>query len=194
MAHADFPMKGQRTQVKQEPGNVSVPSHRFCRYCCGIVAARCSPVGSNLRLSIKVRSLTRLTSWAGRSDQSDGVGADDLSGEFPVSDTARPVLPLIGESQGRRSDPPRIGDRNPFKAGGRLFEGSEGFDPDHELPPDLCAWRVSKPGDHPYVPGMTVRSAIALAGGFTPGKPDFRRSDPPRIRIQGFGVEHSEAG
>jgi polysaccharide export outer membrane protein len=27
---------------------------------------------------------------------------------------------------------------------------------------------VTKPGDHPYVPGMTVRSAIALAGGFTP--------------------------
>jgi protein involved in polysaccharide export with SLBB domain len=29
-----------------------------------------------------------------------------------------------------------------------------------------AAWY--KPGDHPYVPGMTVRSAIALAGGFTP--------------------------
>ncbi len=94
-------------------------------------------------------------------------GHEDLSGEFEVKGTGHVSLPLIRE----------------VKAAGltiRQFEQAviEALKPDFLLNPrvsvDVLNYRpfyiigeVKRPGSYPYVNGMTVVNAIALAGGYT---------------------------
>ena len=94
-------------------------------------------------------------------------GHEDLSGEFEVKGTGHVSLPLIRE----------------VKAAGltlRQFEQAviDSLKPDFLLNPrvsvDVLNYRpfyiigeVKRPGSYPYVNGMTVVNAIALAGGYT---------------------------
>ena len=94
-------------------------------------------------------------------------GHEDLSGEFEVKGSGHVSLPLIRE----------------VKATGltlRQFEQAviDSLKPDFLLNPrvsvDVLNYRpfyiigeVKRPGSYPYVNGMTVVNAIALAGGYT---------------------------
>ena len=94
-------------------------------------------------------------------------GHEDLSGEFEVKGTGHVSLPLIRE----------------VKAAGltlRQFEQAviDALKPDFLINPrvsvDVLNYRpfyiigeVKRPGSYPYVNGMTVVNAIALAGGYT---------------------------
>lgn len=94
-------------------------------------------------------------------------GHEDLSGEFEVKGSGHVSLPLIRE----------------VKAAGltlRQFEQAviDSLKPDFLLNPrvsvDVLNYRpfyiigeVKRPGSYPYVNGMTVVNAIALAGGYT---------------------------
>lgn len=94
-------------------------------------------------------------------------GHEDLSGEFSVGSTGNISLPLIGT----------------VKAGGRTIPQLEKAIHDKLYPDYLKNPRVSvevlnfrpfyiigevkKPGSYPFVSGMTVVNAVALAGGFT---------------------------
>lgn len=94
-------------------------------------------------------------------------GHEDLSGEFEVKGSGHVSLPLIRE----------------VKAQGltlREFEQAviDALKPDYLLNPrvsvDVLNYRpfyiigeVKRPGSYPYVNGMTVVNAIALAGGYT---------------------------
>jgi polysaccharide export outer membrane protein len=95
-------------------------------------------------------------------------GEDATTGEFRINETGAIALPLIGSvhAAGLSSDAlaARISEalvhRNLLHAPSVVVE--------------VTAWRpifvlgeVSKPGQYPYQPGMTVVTAAAVAGGFT---------------------------
>lgn len=104
-------------------------------------------------------------------------GHEDLSGEFEVDGTGRISLPLI---------------RDVAAEGRSLLELEEiitaKLSPDYLKEPRVSAevlnyrpfyiiGEVSEPGSYPYVNGMTVINAVAVAGGFT------YRARKGRIRI-----------
>jgi len=94
-------------------------------------------------------------------------GESDLSGQFTVDDGGHVRLPLIGQ----------------VDAAGRTlhqFEGdvaaklSQGYLKNPRVSVEVTNYRpffiigeVNKPGEYPYVNGMNVLNAVALAGGFT---------------------------
>lgn len=94
-------------------------------------------------------------------------GEADLSGDYEVGSTGVISLPLVG-------DIPAAG------ATARSFEQavrtklSQGYLRDPRVSAQVANYRpffilgeVTKPGSYPYVNGMTVVNAIALAGGYT---------------------------
>src|ERR1700722_7378594 len=95
-------------------------------------------------------------------------GEDNLTGEFRVNDSGSIALPLIGAvhaagltSQGLEG-----------AVGGALERGNLVRNPSVAV--EIIAYRpiyvlgeVNKPGQYPYQPGMTVVTAVAVAGGFT---------------------------
>ncbi len=107
----------------------------------------------------------------------------DLSGEFEVDDTGAVSLPLIGQV--------RAGDKTL-----REFEESikeqlrQGYLKDPRVSVQVLNYRpfyiigqVNEPGEYPYVNGMNVLNAIALAGGYTP------RGNTFKVRITRDGQE-----
>lgn len=94
-------------------------------------------------------------------------GEGDLSGEYEVGSTGIVAMPLIGD----------------IRAAGqslRSFEQlvrsklSEGYLRDPRVNAQIVNYRpffilgeVAKPGSYPYVNGMNVLNAVALAGGYT---------------------------
>jgi len=94
-------------------------------------------------------------------------GETDLSGEYEVGSTGVVALPLIGDipvaNQSIRA----------FEQAVRS-KLSEGYLRDPRVSAQVINYRpffilgeVSKPGSYPYVNGMTVINAVALAGGYT---------------------------
>lgn len=94
-------------------------------------------------------------------------GHPDISGEFDVDGTGAVTFPLLGQVQ----------------AAGRTVAAlketvADRLDEDYIVDPrvsvEVLTYRpfyvlgqVERPGSYPYQPGMTVRQAIALAGGYT---------------------------
>jgi|SRR5690242_4514442 protein involved in polysaccharide export with SLBB domain len=95
-------------------------------------------------------------------------GEKDLSGDFDVNDQGEVTLPLIGAV--------RIAGRSVGDAE-NLITSAYGknylVNPHVNLQvmnyrPFFILGEVKNPGSYPYVNGMTVVNAIALAGGYTP--------------------------
>lgn len=96
------------------------------------------------------------------------VGDESLTGEFRVGDSGRIALPMLG-SMPAAGLPPAVLE----KAIARKLIGA-GLERDPSVSVEVTAYRpifvlgeVNKPGQFAYQPGMTVLSAVALAGGFT---------------------------
>jgi protein involved in polysaccharide export with SLBB domain len=105
-------------------------------------------------------------------------GEKDLSGDFDVNDQGVVALPLIG----------------PVQVAGKTINEVEAiitqkYGKDYLVNPrvnvEVLNYRpfyilgeVQKPGSYPYVGGMTVLNAVALAGGYTP------RADRGDIKIK----------
>ena len=96
------------------------------------------------------------------------VGGDQVSGEYQVDDAGNVALPLLG----------------PVHAAGRTSSGlaeavaaalkTRALYRDPSVVAEVRTYRpvyilgeVTKPGAYPYVPGMTVLTAVSIAGGFT---------------------------
>ncbi len=94
-------------------------------------------------------------------------GEADLSGEYEVSSTGVISLPLIGNIPVARHT---VHDFEQAVAS----KLSEGYLRDPRVSAQVINYRpffilgeVSKPGSYPYVNGMTIINAVALAGGYT---------------------------
>jgi polysaccharide export outer membrane protein len=95
-------------------------------------------------------------------------GEDSLTGEFRVSDSGLIALPLIGGMRASGLSPDVLATR----VGEALVKANLLRAP--SVSAEVIAYRpifvlgeVSKPGQYPYQPGMTVVTAAAVAGGFT---------------------------
>ncbi len=94
-------------------------------------------------------------------------GEDDLSGEFQVDGSGTVRLPLIGQvTAAGRSVRDFEGDVTAKLADGYLRSPRVSVEVTNYRPFFILG-EVNKPGEYPYVNGMNVVTAVALAGGYT---------------------------
>jgi polysaccharide export outer membrane protein len=136
----------------------------------GLPLVCCSPAGSDLPL-LDQRPVSDTSYLLGPGDQLRVTvyGSEDLSDEIPVADSGMAVLPLIGPVKAAGATPRQLEEAVRAK----LINDGYLNDPNVTIQilnfrPIYVLGEVRRPGDHSYVPGMTVRAAVALAGGFTP--------------------------
>ncbi|PXA84214.1 polysaccharide biosynthesis protein [Nostoc sp. 3335mG] len=93
---------------------------------------------------------------------------DGLSGEFPVNPAGKVALPLIG-------DVPALGATTVDLGKAIRARLADGYLVDPRVSVEIASYRpyfvlgeVRTPGQYPYASGLTVTSAVAQAGGFTP--------------------------
>jgi polysaccharide export outer membrane protein len=94
-------------------------------------------------------------------------GAEDLSGDFTVSDSGVVNMPLIGGVNAAGLGPDQFA---------RAVEAKlrDGYMRDPKVAVQVATYRpvyifgeVTKPGEYPYAAGMTLLNAIALGGGYS---------------------------
>jgi protein involved in polysaccharide export with SLBB domain len=114
-------------------------------------------------------------------------GENDLSGDYNVDDSGYVRLPLIGQIKVTGLTLPQLEDQIRDKL-------AAGYLKDPRVSAEVTNYRpfyiigaVNRPGEHPYVSGMNVLTAVALAGGFT-----YRADDSDvYIRRKGSSKEKS---
>ncbi len=95
-------------------------------------------------------------------------GQDQLTGEFRVNDSGNLALPLLGSVHAAGLTTTGL---ETVIAGGltraSLLQAPSVAVEVIEYRPIFVLGEVAKPGQFPYQPGMTVVTAVAVAGGFT---------------------------
>lgn len=93
---------------------------------------------------------------------------EDLSGEFQLDGEGYFALPLVGEIKagGRVVRELENDIETAFKEGGYLVDPQVGLEVLNYRPFYILG-EVNQPGSYPYVNGMTIINAVALAGGYT---------------------------
>jgi polysaccharide export outer membrane protein len=95
-------------------------------------------------------------------------GEDSLSGEFRVSDSGSIALPLIGTIRASGLSPDALAARvSEALLKANLLRAPSVSAEVTIYRPIFVLGEVSKPGQYPYQPGMTMVTAAAVAGGFT---------------------------
>ncbi len=96
-------------------------------------------------------------------------GQTDLSNTFTVDQAGNIAMPLIGKvpARGHTTDQMEQAIATRLRSGGfvRIPDVSVEVD---RYRPFFAMGEVNAPGQYPYVAGLTVQAAIAVAGGFTP--------------------------
>lgn len=95
------------------------------------------------------------------------VGADDISGDYPVSDNGTIGIPLIGEVKAAGETRGQLEKEIADKL-------AQGYVRNPRVSVSVAKYRpfyiygeVAKPGEYSYASGMKVLNAIATAGGYT---------------------------
>lgn len=129
--------------------------------------AGCTPDGSNLP-PLTDSPVAGYHLGPGDQLRVTTFGSDDLSGNFRVSDTGQLELPLVGSFPAAGMTPSAVAD----EIAAALKDKKVLNDPHVSVEvlsyrPVFVLGEVSKPGQYPYQPGMTLLTAVAVAGGFT---------------------------
>jgi len=95
-------------------------------------------------------------------------GQPDMSGEFDVDETGNVALPLVGAVSVKNKTPREL------ERGIETHLGRNKLVIDPKVSVAVIRYRpvyilgeVARPGAYPYYPGITTRTAVALAGGYT---------------------------
>jgi polysaccharide export outer membrane protein len=96
------------------------------------------------------------------------MGEDQLSGEFRVNDSGSVALPLVGSVHAAGLSTAQLGQA----IADALIKAQLIRTPSVSVEvttyrPIFVLGEVNHPGQYPYQPGMTVVTAVAVAGGFT---------------------------
>lgn len=109
-------------------------------------------------------------------------GEPDLSGSFTVGTDGRVAVPLVGPAVLAGMTPMAAAEHleHALRTGGVLQAPAVAVDV-VTYRPFFIIGEVNRQGPHPYLPGLTVHKAAAVAGGFT------RRADRDDVRIKRGG-------
>jgi polysaccharide export outer membrane protein len=112
---------------------------------------------------------------------------EDLSGEFLLDGEGFFALPLVGEVKGGGKNVRELENdiEVAFKDGGYLVNPQVSLEVLNYRPFYILG-EINAPGSYPYVNGMTVINAVALAGGYT------YRASQGGITVQRGGSEGKE--
>ncbi|HEU4781654.1 MAG TPA: polysaccharide biosynthesis/export family protein [Steroidobacteraceae bacterium] len=99
-------------------------------------------------------------------------GEADLSGTFKISDNGALVMPLVGQVPAQGLSVPELQKRLVNLLNVKAVKSPDVTIQVEEYRPFFILGEVKNPGSYPYVPEMTVLTAVAIAGGFT-----FRASE-----------------
>ena len=101
-------------------------------------------------------------------------GQDGLTNTYTIDASGSITMPLIGQVAARGRSPASLAAEITAKLrNGYIREPSVAVEID-SYRPFFILGEVQAPGQYPYVPNMTVESAVAIAGGFSPrAKRDF---------------------
>ncbi len=94
-------------------------------------------------------------------------GEEDLGGEFQVDGNGRLSLPLIGELQAKGQTANSLEQEIAAKLADGYLQSPRVSVEISTYRPFYVIGEVNKPGEYPYVNGMSALNAIALAGGYT---------------------------
>jgi polysaccharide biosynthesis/export protein len=95
-------------------------------------------------------------------------GEDQLTGEFSVDDQGKIALPLLGTTQATGLTPEQLGQEIATGLEGKhLLRDASVAVQVLTYRPIFVLGEVNKPGQYAYQPGMTMLTAVAIAGGFT---------------------------
>ena len=110
-------------------------------------------------------------------------GQEGLTNTYTIDAAGSITMPLIGQVPARGRSPAALANQISAKLrNGYIREPSVAVEIE-SYRPFFILGEVQAPGQYPYVPNMTVESAIAIAGGFS-----------PRAKRDNVTVTHSEAG
>jgi polysaccharide export outer membrane protein len=95
-------------------------------------------------------------------------GEDKLNGEYQIASDGRLALPLVGVVDASNKTLPELQEtiRVAYAKGGYLLDPKVAVEILHYRP-FFVLGEVNAPGQYPFIPGMTVRQAIATAKGYT---------------------------
>jgi polysaccharide biosynthesis/export protein VpsN len=132
---------------------------------CGAAAAQ-SAVGSNSQAA-RVGELSVYKLGVGDVISVQVIGEDDLKREkVRLSDAGTLSFPYLGELRVRGMTVGELEDAITKGLKGRYLLNPQVTVTIHEYRNFFVNGQVEKPGGYPYVPGLTVRKAISIAGGF----------------------------
>jgi polysaccharide export outer membrane protein len=95
-------------------------------------------------------------------------GEQQLTGEFRISDTGTVALPLIGSVDANGKTPSELAAAiAKTLADSKLYVDPKVTAEVTTYRPIFMLGEVARPGQYPFQPGMTVVTAVAVAGGFT---------------------------
>jgi protein involved in polysaccharide export with SLBB domain len=96
-------------------------------------------------------------------------GQQDMSGEFDVDDTGSIALPLAGAVPVKNKTPRDVEKQLEAQLGGRggMLNNPKVNVAVVRYRPVYILGEVQRPGAYPYQSGLTVMTAVALAGGYT---------------------------
>jgi protein involved in polysaccharide export with SLBB domain len=109
---------------------------------------------------------------AGDSLRITVFGEPDLSGTFKIADNGTLVMPLVGPVSALGLSVPDLQKRLVTQLNVKAVKSPDVTIQIEEYRPFFILGEVKNPGSYPYVPDMTVLTAVAIAGGFT-----FRASE-----------------
>ncbi|CCA91716.1 polysaccharide biosynthesis/export family protein [Novosphingobium sp. PP1Y] len=110
-------------------------------------------------------------------------GLPALSGDFVISSEGTIAFPLVGNIKAAGVKPSAIQETiTAGLASGYVTEPSVAVEVGSYRPIYILG-EVGKPGEYPYSLGLTIRDAVAKAGGFT------YRANEKRVYIKGAGEE-----
>jgi polysaccharide export outer membrane protein len=95
-------------------------------------------------------------------------GGEQLTGEFRVNDSGNIAVPLLGPVRAAGLTTNALADEITDRLRrSKLFTNPSVAVEVTSYRPIFVLGEVNHPGQYPYQPGMTVLSAVAIAGGFT---------------------------
>jgi len=95
------------------------------------------------------------------------VGAEDLTGDYPVSDSGTISVPLVGEVKAAGLNRSELEKELADKLAQGYIRNPRVNVSIKKYRPFYIYGEVAKPGEYPYASGMRVLNAIATAGGYT---------------------------